>query len=303
MTKKQFMKKYGLTEAQFLGKEKIGGSLDLNSLTSIPEGFNPTVGGSLHLESLTSIPEGFNPTVGGSLDLESLTSIPEGFNPTVGGSLYLESITSIPEGFNPTVGGSLHLESLTSIPEGFNPTVGGSLDLESLTSIPEGFNPTVGGSLSLNIPHNVKTKNPPSVMTWQNGKYIMVDGIFCEVVSKRKNIYRCKKVGSKDIFYVVVDGDKAAHGSTLKEAREDLLYKTLERDKSEYENLTINDTITHNEAVAMYRAITGACIFGIKDFIKNRLSKKKAKYTIKEIINITNGEYGHNRLVEFFGDN
>jgi len=43
----------------------------LSSLTSIPEGFNPTVGGDLYLRSLTSIPEGFNPTVGGYLDLGS----------------------------------------------------------------------------------------------------------------------------------------------------------------------------------------------------------------------------------------
>jgi hypothetical protein len=69
--------------------------------------------------------------VGGNLDLGSLTSIPEGFNPTVGGYLYLRSLTSIPEGFNPTVGGNLYLGSLTSIPEGFNPTVGGNLDLGS----------------------------------------------------------------------------------------------------------------------------------------------------------------------------
>jgi hypothetical protein len=47
-------------------------------VTSIPEGFNPTVGGYLDLRSLTSIPEGFNPTVGGYLDLRSVTSIPEG---------------------------------------------------------------------------------------------------------------------------------------------------------------------------------------------------------------------------------
>ena len=81
MTNKlEFLKKYNLTENQFLGKEEISGSLNLDSLTSIPEGFNPTVGYSLYLDSLTSIPEGFNPTVGGSLYLRSLTSIPEGFN-------------------------------------------------------------------------------------------------------------------------------------------------------------------------------------------------------------------------------
>ena len=60
---------------------------------------------------MTSLPEGFNPTVGGSLDLSSVTSLPEGFNPTVGGYLYLSSVTSLPEGFNPTVGGSLNLRS------------------------------------------------------------------------------------------------------------------------------------------------------------------------------------------------
>jgi hypothetical protein len=60
-----------------------------------------------------------------------VTSIPEGFNPTVGGDLYLRSVTSIPEGFNPTVGGYLYLGSVTSIPEGFNPTVGGGLYLSS----------------------------------------------------------------------------------------------------------------------------------------------------------------------------
>ncbi|EJL66922.1 hypothetical protein PMI10_00502, partial [Flavobacterium sp. CF136] len=33
---KNFCKKYNLTEKQFFGKETVGGSLDLGSLTSIP---------------------------------------------------------------------------------------------------------------------------------------------------------------------------------------------------------------------------------------------------------------------------
>jgi len=74
MNIKQFCQNIGITEAQFKGEEKIGDSLDLGSLTSIPDGFNPTVGGSLYLGSLTSIPDGFNPTVGCSLYLGSLTS-------------------------------------------------------------------------------------------------------------------------------------------------------------------------------------------------------------------------------------
>ena len=80
---------YKLTDRQFYGTEKIEGNLDLYSLQSIPEGFNPTVGGYLYLPSIKSIPEGFKPTVGGNLYLPSLKTIPEGFNPTVGGDLYL----------------------------------------------------------------------------------------------------------------------------------------------------------------------------------------------------------------------
>ena len=88
MKKETFLKKYGITEDQFSGKVKIEGDLYLSSLTSLPEGFAPTVGGDLDLRSLTSLPEGFAPTVGGGLDLRSLTSLPEGFAPTVGGGLY-----------------------------------------------------------------------------------------------------------------------------------------------------------------------------------------------------------------------
>ena len=46
-------KKYTLKELNELVERSEGGYLDLSSLTSIPEGFNPTVGGSLSLRSLT----------------------------------------------------------------------------------------------------------------------------------------------------------------------------------------------------------------------------------------------------------
>ena len=133
----------------FMSGKEYPGSFDLNRLTSIPNGFNPTIGGSLRLKRLTSIPSGFNPTVGGDLRLDSLTSIPSGFNPTVGVDLWLEGLKSIPSGFNPTVGGDLYLDSLTSIPSGFNPTVGGNLCLNSLTSIPDSVRQNVTGKVYL----------------------------------------------------------------------------------------------------------------------------------------------------------
>ncbi len=52
-TTKEFITKYNLTEDQFFGKEKICGDLGLRGLTSIPEGFNPTVGGDLLTKNKT----------------------------------------------------------------------------------------------------------------------------------------------------------------------------------------------------------------------------------------------------------
>ncbi len=97
---KEFINKHNLTLKQFYGIDKIEGSLDLSSLKTIPEGFNPTVGGSLFLNDLTSISEDFNPKVRDSLILPSLTTIPKGFNPTVGSYLYLPiycDLTNLPK--------------------------------------------------------------------------------------------------------------------------------------------------------------------------------------------------------------
>ena len=289
-----FCKKHNLTVEQFLGAEKIKDPLDLRNLTSIPDGFNPTVGGSLNLGSLTSIPDGFNPTVGGYLDLRNLTSIPDGFNPTVGGYLYLESLTSIPEGFNPTVGGYLDLRNLTSIPEGFNPTVGGPLDLRNLTSIPEGFNPTVGSYLDLesltSIPEgfnptvgsylylrnltSIFIKFENQILSWENGKYILCDGIFTEVLSKKKGAFFVKKIGSKEKFYIATDGKNIhAHGNTLKKATEDLQFKLIS-EKLKNEPINKDTIITIN----YYRLITGACELGVKSWIEqNNISQEEFK--------------------------
>ena len=267
MNKKEFCKKLDITEGQFDGSEEICGSLDLSSLTSIPEGFNPTVGGSLYLSSLTSIPEGFNPTVGGYLYLRSLTSIPEGFNPTVGGSLDLRSLTSIPEGFNPTVGGYLYLRYITK-----------------------------------HIGANVNIPNIPAPdLQWDNGKYICKDGILTEVVSNRHNVYKVRKIARKEIEYLITDGNgNWAHGDTLEEAKEDLMYKISDRRKSDYEHLTLDDTLPVDEAIKCYRVITGACSSGTRDFIKNRLRTHKSSYKISEMIELTEGEYGNKSFKYFF---
>ena len=92
-----------------------------------------------------------------------------------------------------------------------------------------------------------------------------------------------------------------AHGDTLEEAKEDLMYKISDRRKSDYENLTLDDTLPVDEAIKCYRVITGACSSGTRDFMKNRLQTRKSSYKISEIIELTAGEYGNKSFKDFFG--
>jgi len=228
----------------------------------------------------------------------------------VGGGLYLSGLTSIPDGFNPTVGGYLDLSGLTSIPEGFNPTVGGGLYLRGLTSIPEGFNPTVGGDLDLrgDLKKKVKVNRPKEnireqirkdiepLLTWQDGKYRKIDGIFCEILSQKKNIIKAKT--RNKIAYIFTKDGVYAHGKNIKQAYRDWLFKTSPRDMEQYENLKTTEVKDLNYWAICYRTITGACSFGTENFIEH--TELKDKMTLKDVLKITNGQYGSNTFKEFF---
>ena len=186
------------------------------------------------------------------------------------------------------IGGSLDLSGLTSIPEGFNPTVGGSLGLSGLTSIPEGFNQ-----------RDYDNKDIP-FLSWQKGKYIQVDGRFSEVISRKGNVWKLKDVGKDNRYFLVTDGNgKYAHGGTIKEAREDLIYKISNRDKSEFAGLPVDKKMPFQKAIEVYRVITGACAAGVKHFLVVKGITKKS-FTIKEIGKVTAGQWGNETFCDFF---
>lgn len=296
----RFCRRNLLTMSQAVGDEKISGSLYLNELTSIPEGFNPYVCMDLYLNKLTSIPKGFSPIVGRDLHLDSLTSMPRCFSPVVDRCLFLENLTSIPKCFNPVVGGSIYFNKLSLIPKGFNPTVGNSLYFSNLTSVPEWFNPLICGFLhTKNEIKNLGKDN--NFISWGDGKYISVDGVFTEVIGHRGNVWRVKKLYSDKVFYLVSDGNgKYAHGNTLKEAKHDLLYKLDVRNKDDFADLTLESEISFEDAIICYRVITGACSLGVNEYIEERIGERFETESIKNIIKRTEGEYGNKEFAEFF---
>ena len=101
---------------------------------------------------------------------------------------------------------------------------------------------------------------------------------------------------------LITDGENHwAHGDTLQDARADLIFKINDRDTSVYKNMSLDDTLTYEEAIAAYRTITGACAAGTRDYIENRLPKPhKEKYTVQEMITLTEKEYGGKKFSEFF---
>ncbi|MBQ2703158.1 MAG: hypothetical protein IJF63_04785, partial [Alistipes sp.] len=234
-------------------------------------------------------------------------SLPEGL--TVGGYLDLRGtqITSLPEGL--TVGDYLDLRGtqITSLPEGL--TVGGYLDLRGtqITSLPEGL--TVGGYLDLRGTQITDTSNvnrvvpEPLLREWRGRKFIQADGIFQQLIERKGNVCHVKNIGSDKITYLVTDGNgKWAHGETIKEAKDDLIYKISDRDKSKYESWTTQTEVSFEEAIEAYRVITGACAAGTKGFVSS-LPQLKDRYTIAEVIELTKGQYGHDEFVKFFNAN
>ncbi|MEG6506716.1 hypothetical protein, partial [Nitratidesulfovibrio sp. 1201_IL3209] len=226
-----------------------------------------------------------------------------------GGSLYLRGtgVTALRD--NLTVGGSLDLRGtgVTALPD--NLTVGGSLYLRGtgVTALPD--NLTVGGYLDLRgtgvteeNARRVREKSFPEnfILSWRGGKYVSVDGIFSEVLSRKGNVWKARGIGEKKITYIVTDGHgKWSHGDTLKAAKDDLLYKIGSRDKSLYAEHTMDSTLPLEQAIEAYRVITGACAAGTRGFVES-LSVVKAQYTIREICELTKGRYGHNEFTQFF---
>ena len=299
----------------------VNGFLDLSNtpITALPD--NLTVDGSLILRNtpITKLPE--NLTVGGWLDLSNtpITALPD--NLIVGGSLSLRetAITALPE--NLTVGGTLNLSNtpITELPE--NLTVGGSLFLSdtSITELPE--NLTVGGWLDLShtpitaLPDNLmvgngvvfddtKIVNSNNYKVLKNGdyvpeKYLYADNILTHIKALRKirgYVFYQGKIKNQNVIF---DGTYYAHCSTFKEGIADLLFKAAkDRGADQYKNLTLDSELSKDDMITMYRIITGACKQGTANFVKS-LGKLKEKYTVKEAIQITKGQY-HSQIFEQF---
>ena len=239
---------------------------------------------------------------GGGLYLSGtgITALPD--NLTVGGYLDLRGtgITALPD--NLTVGGNLYLRGtgITALPD--NLTVGGGLDLSGMgiTALPD--NLTVGGSLYLSGTGITDTSKVKKLHDgdYVEGRYLYADGILTHVRKRRKLGEYTVYVGKIKGKNVVSDGTHYAHCDSIRDGIADILFKTAkDRGADQYKGMSLDTEMTVDEAVTMYRIITGACRQGSAAFVDG-LTNKKERYTIRECIELTRGQYGAERFAAFF---
>jgi hypothetical protein len=138
------------------------------------------------------------------------------------------------------------------------------------------------------------------------GEHILADNILSKVISKKKldngivhRVYNYTNKGMSKIpsYLIEIDGIYS-HGSSIKDARDSLVYKMVDRDTSAYTDMTLDTVYTIPEAIRMYRTITGACSAGVKMFVKNT-DNVPDTVTVQDILDITRGQYGNEKLKEY----
>ena len=184
---------------------------------------------------------------------------------------------------------------------------GGGLYLSGtgITSLPD--NLTVGGSIDLSgtkIADKDKARRRVKRLKdgdYVDGRYLYADGILTHVRKRRKLGSYTVYVGKIKGKNVVSDGVHYAHCDNIRDGIDDILFKTAsDRGADQYKGMSLDTEMTVDEAVTMYRIITGACRQGSAAFVDG-LKDKKERYTIRECIELTRGQYGADRFEAFFG--
>ena len=183
-----------------------------------------------------------------------------------------------------------------------NLTVGGSLYLRGtqITALPD--NLTVGGSLYLSGTQITERK----YKRLKNGdyvpkRYLYADNILTHIKNRRElkgYVFYKGKIKNQNVIF---DGKNYAHCSTFREGVAELLFKSAaDRGAEQYKGLTLESVLSLEEMKTMYRIITGACKQGTENFVNNLGDKLKEKYTIKEAIELTGGQYNAEAFKRFF---
>ena len=152
-------------------------------------------------------------------------------------------------------------------------------------------------------PYGIKGYVSDGIYSETGKQAIIADGILSNIISKKESvsgtIYRVINHGESNKSYLLEIDGTYAHGTTLKDTKDSFKYKISNRDTSQYKDLTLDSVITLEQAIKMYRCITGACESGTRYFVEQQ-AKLPSKLTVQRVIELTKGQWNNESLVEFF---
>ena len=133
------------------------------------------------------------------------------------------------------------------------------------------------------------------------GRYLYADGILTHVKQRVEVDGYTLYIGKIKGKNVVSDGTHYAHCNKLRDGIADIAFKrAADRGADQYKGLSLDTSLTVDEAKTMYRIITGACRAGTDAFVESLGDTLKERYTIREMLKITKGQYNAERFAEFF---
>ena len=127
-----------------------------------------------------------------------------------------------------------------------------------------------------------------------------IDGYCMEIVNSHSvgeyTVHRAKFLGTAEKYCFIAEKDRFyAHGVTVKDAVKDLEFKLCkERGIEQYRDYTLDSLADY----IFYRVMTGAYQMGTEAFMRAHGIDPTDKYTIRQVIELTKGEYGHERLMQ-----
>lgn len=168
----------------------------------------------------------------------------------------------------------------------------------------EGAPKEIGGNFNCDSNKLTTLEQKPNRGTFESylkRGYVFADNILMKLVERiDDNTFKVRKLGNKKESYVVKQNECYSHGETLDEALADLAYKISDKDTTKYRDWNIETIVSKTDMIVAYRSITSACSFGVKDFVKNRNIPDKV--SVKDVIKMTKGHYGHDSFREFFSE-
>ena len=180
-------------------------------------------------------------------------------------------------------------------------SVGGSLDLRGtqITSLPDGL--SVGWYLGLDS----------GTYLFGGRRWVVenVDGL-PTVLGRKKTIgdinvfkaaYFHVDAARRRPVFVAINGDHSAHGETIKEALDDVMYKTLKTLATD--DLRVKIKQSGYVTVADFRAVTGACRSGINHFLVSAgvNTEEVEKLPLQTAFEVMKGNAFGDRFIDFMG--